>query len=346
MSDPALLLIDAVQAIQSGQREKARQLLIELVDQEPDNAEAWVYLSDLVDNIEDRLIAIENALLLLPGDGDLLAQRDAHLQAYPHLKDPGQDTQYTQTVLRARQLAGENRFIEAVALLRTLTAQYTHYEEPWLALARWEPGLQERARAASKALEINPQSKEARDLLEEVQKERKNPFLRGQHFEEQGEMERAMEVYLAISVHSRLATERFEAQRRMESIRTRQEAHAIQPVHPNLNLGRLATGPVLLFILFLFLQSGLKLSHLPWLALPGILSVCGGSLLVALTEMVPAHPRWVAWFGQPGSGDEPDWRRGLRLLGWGLMLAPYTIFLIEAGSRLGVLQSTLMSGMR
>jgi hypothetical protein len=142
-----------------------------------------------------------------------------------------------------------------------------------------------------------------------------------------------------------LATERLEAQRRMESIQLRQEAHHFQPVHPNLTLGRLAAGPVLLFIVAVFMQSGLKPTHLPLPVLPGTLSVIAGSLLVALTEMVPVHPKWIEWFGAPGTSDEPDMRRGLRLLGWALMLAPYIMFFIEAGSRLGTLQSSLLSGM-
>ena len=149
-------------------------------------------------------------------------------------------------------------------------------------------------------------------------KEQKNPFLRGQLFEERGEVDRAMETYLSIATHSRLPTERLEAQRRMENIQTRQEANHIQPVHPNLNLWRLAAGPVLLFGVLLFMQSGLKLTHLPWQSLPGTLSVIAGSLLIALTEMVPTHPLWVKWFGQPGSGDEPEMRRGMRLLGMGI----------------------------
>lgn len=345
MFNSADLLTQAIEAAQSGEHERARSLFIEVVDQDPHNAQAWVYLSQLVEDPEDQLIALENALLLLPGDADLLERREAHLQANPQLRVP-EDNTFADTLAQARQLADERRFMEAVALLRTLAGQFSSREEPWLELARLESGLHERTQAAKKALSINPHSEEAQLLLDEAQKEQKKPFLRGQHFEERGEVDRAMETYLSIATHSRLPAERLEAQRRMENIQTRQEANHIQPIHPNLNLWRLAAGPVLLFGVLLFMQSGLKLTHLPWQSLPGILSVSAGSLLIALTEMVPVHPLWVKWFGQPGSADEPEMRRGMRLLGWGLMLAPYTIFFIEAGSRLGLLQSTLLSGLR
>jgi hypothetical protein len=92
-----------------------------------------------------------------------------------------------------------------------------------------------------------------------------------------------------------------------------------------------------------FLQSGLNPLHTPLLSFPGILSVFAGSLLVSATEMRPAHPYWIARFGLPGTGDEPDMRRGLRLLGLAMLLAPYALFLIEAGHRLGLLQASVLS---
>jgi hypothetical protein len=68
-----------------------------------------------------------------------------------------------------------------------------------------------------------------------------------------------------------------------------------------------------------------------------------GSLLVSVTGMRPMHPKWIALYGTPGTGDEPQKREEMRWLGWLLMLAPFTIFLIEAGFRLGVLQSAMMN---
>ncbi|MBE0697553.1 MAG: hypothetical protein IH586_11585 [Anaerolineaceae bacterium] len=346
MPESSLLLSQAIQILHSGQRAQARQMFIEVVDQDPNNAQAWIYLSHLVEDEEDQLIAIENALALLPGDEELLARREAHLLAYPHLRRTGLGASLSDELAQAQQLVGEKKYPEAISLLRNLVYQYPGSEKAWLALADLEPGLPERTLAVEKVLKLDPHNPDVQRLLKQVQKEQKNPLQRGQYLEEQGEFDRALEVYLYIVTHSRLATQRLEARRRMENIDLRQEAHHIQPVHPNLNLARLAAGPVLLFLILLFMQSGLKITHLPLLALPGILSVGIGSLLVAVTEMVPAHPKWVAWYGRPGNGDEPEMRQGMRLLGWALMLAPYTIFMIEAGARLGMLQSAILSRMQ
>jgi tetratricopeptide (TPR) repeat protein len=346
MPESSVLLSQAIQAARSGQRAQALQMLIDIVDQDPNNAQAWIHLSQLVEDEEDQLIAIENALALLPGDEDLLSRRETHLLAHPHLRRAGLGAGLSDQLAQAQQLVAQKKYNDAISLLRHLVSQYPGSDKAWLALADLEPGLPERALAVEKVLKLDPRNPDALRLLEQVQKEQKNLFQRGQYLEEQGEFDRAAEVYLYIVTHSRLATQRLEARRRLENIDLRQEAQHIHPVHPTLNLTRLAAGPILLFLILLFMQSGLNVAHLSLLALPEILSVVIGSLLVALTEMIPAHPKWIAWYGQPGSGDEPEMRRGMRLLGLALMIAPFTIFMIEAGARLGTLQSNLLSGMR
>lgn len=170
------------------------------------------------------------------------------------------------------------------------------------------------------------------------------PFLlqQGKVLEDRGEFEAAVETYISVKTHSRSPAERVEATRRIEDIHTRLEADKIQRVHPTLNLLRLTTGPVLLFIIMVLMQSGLNPLHTPVLSMLGILSVAAGSLMISVTEMRPVHPRWVAMFGEPGAGDEAEMRKGVRLLGWALLLAPYTMFLIDAGQRLGVLQASVL----
>jgi len=58
------LLQAGIAAAQKGQRDHARKLLMRLVEQEEANLQAWVWLSELVDNLDDREICLENALTL------------------------------------------------------------------------------------------------------------------------------------------------------------------------------------------------------------------------------------------------------------------------------------------
>ncbi len=56
--------------------------------------------------------------------------------------------------------------------------------------------------------------------------------------------------------------------------------------------------------------------------------------------------RWPNSAAEPGSAAELGQRRKLRRAGWLLMLAPFTIFLIEASFRLGALQASMMENFR
>src|SRR5512140_3441220 len=68
MASSAEVLQRAIQAARAGRKVEARDLLIELVEVEPQNEMAWIWLSGLVDSLEDRIIACENALTINPGN--------------------------------------------------------------------------------------------------------------------------------------------------------------------------------------------------------------------------------------------------------------------------------------
>ena len=46
----------AIQLARAGQRVQARDLLLEVVESDPQNETAWMWLSGLVDSLEDRII--------------------------------------------------------------------------------------------------------------------------------------------------------------------------------------------------------------------------------------------------------------------------------------------------
>ena len=67
MSNPNLFE-SGVAAALSGNREEARNLMMKVVEKDPYHEEAWIWLCDLVDEPEDRIIALENALNINPGN--------------------------------------------------------------------------------------------------------------------------------------------------------------------------------------------------------------------------------------------------------------------------------------
>src|SRR5512145_2458027 len=64
----AEVLQRAIQAARAGSREQARDLLIDLVETDPKNEMAWMWLSGLVDSLEDKIIACENVLTINPSN--------------------------------------------------------------------------------------------------------------------------------------------------------------------------------------------------------------------------------------------------------------------------------------
>ena len=67
------LLRQGIAAINEGRREEARDLLAQVVKQDPNNEMAWLWLSGVVDTDKGRRICLENVLAINPNNG--IAQR-------------------------------------------------------------------------------------------------------------------------------------------------------------------------------------------------------------------------------------------------------------------------------
>lgn len=346
-------LKSAIQAARAGETAQARSLLAAIVRQAPDHFEAWLWLSELANTFEAQTRALERAQALCPPDASGQRDLQVHLdRLHRLLRGPGPSGVTTQAgtkqeirrqLVQAERLANIGKREEAVQLLARLAETQPQDERVWLLLSEVHSDPQEKYRALEKVLAINPQHTGAAARLEALRPVQQNPLQRGQSLEEAGQFAEALELYQTITVHSPNPTDRIEARRRMDAIHLRQEADQAQPVHPTLNLLRMTAGPGLLFALMVFIQSGLKLLRLPLLALPGLLSVLAGSLLVSVTGMRPMHPKWIERYGAPGSPGELKTRLRLRWLGWLFLLAPFLLFFIEAGFRLLILRDALLA---
>lgn len=67
------LLYDGVMALGAGDRQRAQQLLLRVVEVDESNEQAWLWLSGAVDDPADQQVALENVLALNPNN--LAAQR-------------------------------------------------------------------------------------------------------------------------------------------------------------------------------------------------------------------------------------------------------------------------------
>lgn len=60
------LVKDGIKAARAGQRAEARELLMAAVDQDDTHCQAWLWLSSVMDSLEDKQICLENVLALDP----------------------------------------------------------------------------------------------------------------------------------------------------------------------------------------------------------------------------------------------------------------------------------------
>ena len=61
-------LREGIAAAKAGQRERARDVLMRVVEQDEDNLAAWLWLSGVVDSLDDKEVCLENVLELDPGN--------------------------------------------------------------------------------------------------------------------------------------------------------------------------------------------------------------------------------------------------------------------------------------
>ena len=74
------LLRQAIQAARSGREMTARNLFQDVVRIDPNNELAWMWLSGLLDPLEDRIAACERVLSINPGNQKIRAYLDQLLK--------------------------------------------------------------------------------------------------------------------------------------------------------------------------------------------------------------------------------------------------------------------------
>ena len=68
MSDTNTLLQQGIALAKAGRHEEAREMLLQVIDLDERNETAWLWISGVVDNDEDRGIALENVLQINPNN--------------------------------------------------------------------------------------------------------------------------------------------------------------------------------------------------------------------------------------------------------------------------------------
>jgi len=315
------LLQQAVAAYKAGDRNNARSLLLQYVEIDQHNELSWLLLSNLVNDIEDRIIALENALTINPNNTRAATQlwklKKKRYEDPDHLA-----ADYQQRLEQAIAAKEQGQGFVAYNMLRQLVAEDDRNEQAWLLLSELAPDLGSEITALKHALLLNPSHASARMRLEQLQRYRDDPLALGKLYEEWGYHERARDIYVRVAFEAGSVVERREAERRMNDAEMRVQAPGMRLVSPQVTLARLTPGPVLLYAALVFVHGGLnplKIAPVFWL---GGFSVLAGSFLLMVASIPETRIVWHQLWKSSGA-DGPAPQAGLKSLGLLLWFWPH-----------------------
>ena len=377
------LFESGIAAAQSGDREKARDLLLRVVEENPHHEDAWVWLCDLVDEPEDRIIALENVLTINPDNDEarvLLETLRSAREEVPGNEARSQSSVFTAipteplkrsakprdeissilagassptTPIKDRRVLMARSRSRLMAVLRALNAadrdtalnilvqmveEDENNEQAWFLLGHMAPALDDQHIALENVMVLNPENKLAALRLDRIKSLGGEDSFEAGLWQKDEDVLQIVEGFLEVPQEEKKHLEEVEKSLREEALsrpaagKFQAEKAPDQPsVHePTLRLLRIALWPTLLFIALAVTQSLLEpLGFTPAL-IPGILSVCAGSILAAAAGTKPRHPLWIDYFGEMGEKLEKvaSWVFGS--LGWILAISPFVLFFINA----------------
>jgi tetratricopeptide (TPR) repeat protein len=327
------LVHQAIQTARAGRRAEARDLLIQVVERDPQNELAWMWLAGLVDSLEDRTVACENVLTINPANEKArayltdLQRRQQTLLAQKNLEESAD------LLGQAWACADRNDIASALRLARQAVAINDTYEDAWLLIARIATDLDQQIEALEKARGLNPSNAEAASALRQAKYLKSNPISQAARLEQLGKFEEALNVYRQLASKARNSKEFDHIYKqiiRIEGLRNEN----IRYIAPSASIKRLTfVWPLLYFSLGL-VQVGLNPLAYPafylWVGLPLVIV---GSFLLSLAEVRSSHIIWQELFSEHGDGSTFS-RFVTAVAGWFLVLIPHLLIILDSLNRL------------
>ncbi|HSL43625.1 MAG TPA: hypothetical protein VK897_09350 [Anaerolineales bacterium] len=323
----------AIQAARAGRKDEAREILLEIVESDPRNEMAWIWLSGVVESLEDRIIACENALTINPAN--------ERVRAYlTRLQQQQLSSLQTKNIEEAIHLLNEakvhrkqNELEMALRLARQSAEKHPELEEVWLFIGRTSPDVDEKIAALKKAYRLNSSNAETAAALKEAQHLKANPLSAATQLEQQGDFEGALKTYEGLASKAKNTQEFDHIYRqiiRLEGLRKEN----IRYIAPAASILRLTFSWPVLYLSFALIQVGLNPFAHPafylWLGFPFVIL---GSFLLSLVEVRSRHVFWQKVFDEHGDGSTFA-RLVTAALGWFLILIPHLLLVIDSLNRL------------
>ena len=331
----------AVQKAKAGERQQARTLLLKLVDENPQHELAWLWLSELVEDPEDKIIALENALTINPRRPQTQQRLSQYRQKYQaaswqsandDFSANGHAQFYTSEELQfaeINQLFAAQKLTKGREKLADFLHRYSHHEEGWWLMVQHADSQTNLLKALEHLLRLNAQHPEAPAIIGKITPTNEQYLQMGRLYERLERWVTAVHYYKR-ALKSPINADRLLAQKRLPHVEEQVKLANIKYTQPTVTVLRLALGPSILYTMLIFVQAGLKPSQLsPLLVLANMLFFAGLLLKSGLTY-TPEHP----WLQRLRETAVLQNNTILRLLGTLLVLLPLLLLLLTAVSRL------------
>ncbi|MEZ4647029.1 MAG: hypothetical protein R3E31_30610 [Chloroflexota bacterium] len=230
----------AVNAAKVGKREDARQMLLALVETEPEHELAWLWLSELMPDLENRIIALENALAINP-------HRQKAQQRLAQLRQQ-QEALVPQRVVMANTYAENGRRQQAYTLLQQQLQKQPDDADAWFAFSQLVEDVDDQIAALHYAVMLKPTHNQAQQRLTQLLLAHDDLIGLGRAYEALGDLDNAIPAYqLAVkqsttpTIDQTIAKKRLEAAKRYRKLYHQQQRKGL--TFPELTTNQsLATG--------------------------------------------------------------------------------------------------------
>ena len=320
-------LREAISKAKAGYELSARDLFIDIVEDNPDDKLAWLWLIGLLDDRDDLIIACENVLRIDP------SEKRVGLRLEKLRKEVVLENERREKAALAKidYLLQQGNKELALTRLRKIVQRNRNAETAWILLAKHTSNLNERVQALSRILALDPRNEEKRAALRRAHYFRTNPLELAASHEERGEIDEAIAIYerLAAKAKGRSEWDRvFREIHRLEALKAERIVH----ISSKITLMRLSLGIPLLFFFMVIIQTGYDFRYFTFLMGIEFLMVILGAFLMAVASIRMEHYLWAVLGNAAGRGS-----KRLRLLvgamGFTITLSAFLLLSIESYAR-------------
>ena len=323
----------AIQAARDGRKDEARDLLIEIVEKDPQNEVAWMWLAGLVESLEDRIIACENVLTINPANEKIRTYLEKLHHRQQTLSQNKNREDAINLLNEAKTHAERHDIQAAIRLAKQALEKDSNSETAWLLIGRLSYDVDQQIEAFEKAYQINSSNKETASALEQLRHLKAHPISAAARLEQLGQFEEALKVYQDLASRARNSKEFDDIYRQILRLEGLQN-EKIRYVAPSTSILRLTFVWPLLYLSLALVQMGLNpFAHPSFYSCLGFPLVIVGSFLLALAEVRSNHMIWQKLFDERGDGSQFA-RLVTATAGWFCVIVPHILLVLDSLNRL------------